>query len=204
MNPNRYVHTLLPILSLSLATLVTVPLLRGDRVEAKPFAQSGERGFARMIYFTESASNPIAGEFWIQYGQPEWKPDYEKALEKNEPKRWRFGKDAWTSFDTNIEVTVGGQKLAPGMYYMALEHPAKDKWNLVFLDPAPLRNTKMDAFGAASVQGGIVAPLTHSTAEKAADRLTISFTAGGKKPTDGSIDIAFGPHKLSVPFTTKL
>ncbi len=186
-----------------LMLLGSAPLAFVAASEVKPFAQSGERGFARMVYFGDNRANPIAGEFWFQYGQPDWKSEYEKQLESPDAKRWRFGKDAWTSFDTCVEVTIGGQKVPPGLYYVAIEHPAKDKWGLVFLDPAPLRAAKMDAFGAANSTGGIVAPLTHSAAEKAADRLSIAVTAG-KKPNDGTIEITFGPHKLSVPFVAKV
>jgi hypothetical protein len=168
--------------------------------EGSVITQSLERSLSRLVWFSEDRSNPIAGEFWIEYGRPEWKSEFAKALDGSGQKRWRFGADAWTTLDTNAELTVGGKKVAPGAYYVVLEHPDKDKWNLVLLDPAPLRAAKMDAFGASATTGGILIPLTYAKASKSAEKLAIAITSDKNKRKEGTIEIAFGPHKLTVAF----
>jgi hypothetical protein len=194
--------------SLRLA-LVAAPLAAASLVvssvapragDVTPFAQAGERGFARLVWFSDDKANPIAGEFWFEYGRPPWKSDYSKALDSGQ-KRWRFGSDAWTTFDTNVEITMGGQRVAPGAYYAVLEHPDKEKWNLVLLDPKPLRQAKMDAFGAGSTTGGIVIPLKSTKGTDTADKLTIAVVPDKSKKKEGTVEIAFGPHKLSVAYT---
>jgi Protein of unknown function (DUF2911) len=168
--------------------------------DVTPFAQTGERGFSRLVWFGEDKANPIAGEFWIAYGRPAWKDEYAKAMEAAGQKRWRLGADAWTTLDTHVDITIGGQKVARGAYYVVLERPDKDKWNLVLLDPVPLRVAKMDAFGAGSTSGGIVIPLKYEKGAQPAERLAITIASDKAKKKEGTIEIGFGPHKLTAKF----
>jgi hypothetical protein len=181
------------------ATAFRLAPLPAESAEGMVITQSLERGLSRLVWFSDDRANPIAGEFWIEYGRPAWKSGFAKGLESGQ-RRWRLGADAWTTLDTNVELTIGGQKVAPNAYYVVLENAGKDKWNLVLLDPAPQRAAKMDAFGAYATTGGIVIPLTSAKASKSAEKLAIEITKDASKRKEGMIEIAFGPHKLSVVF----
>lgn len=173
-------------------------------IDAQPFAQAGDRGFARLLYFSQDKANPVPAEFWMEYGHATWKPEYAGAIDAGKATRWRFGTDQWTTLDTNVELTAGKQKIAPGAYYAVIEHPSKDVFNLVLLDPAPIRKAKMDAFGADKTKGGIVIPMTHSMSEKSADKMMITMVPDPKAAMNTAIEVTFGPHKLSTTVTAAM
>lgn len=193
-----HINTRIAIRLVLAATLVLLPaagIFRAPAPDATMFAQNVERGLARIVYFNNSG---VAGELWMDYGRPTWSEKLEGEIDKPENKRWRFGSDVWTSFESMVNVKAAGVAVPAGYYYAVLEHPAKDKWNLVLLDQKEIRGKKLDAFSAAKTTGGLSIPLTTGTGE-AASRLTIKLGAEESKPRDVTLEIAFGKHKLTAP-----
>jgi hypothetical protein len=162
--------------------------------DVKPFSQHVERGLARVVWFGNSG---IAGEVWMDYGRPAWNEKLEEEIEKPANKRWRFGSDVWTSYESFTNVKAGSVSIPAGYYYAVLEHPAKDKWNLVLLDQKDVRAKKLDAAMASQTSGGISIPLTASKGEQS-DRLTIKLAVEEAKPKDVTLEITFGKHKLTA------
>jgi len=186
------------LLAIGLAAGVIPPgaaLLRETPAEVKPFSQNVERGLARVVYFGGSG---VAGEFWMDYGRPAWSDKLEAEMDKPENKRWRFGSDVWTSFESFLAMKAGSVSIPAGYYYAVLDHPAKDKWNLVLLDQKDIRAKKMDAFTASQTSGGIVISLTAGAGD-VADRLTIKLNVEEAKPKDVTLEIAFGKRRLTAP-----
>jgi hypothetical protein len=161
----------------------------------QPYAHHAERGLARVVWFS---GNGLAGEIWMDYGRPAWNDTFNAEVEKPANKRWRFGADVWTSFESFVSLKAAGVSVPAGHYYAILEHPAKGKWNLVLLDQKEIRAKKMDAFSAAQTTGGIAIPLTAGTGDLA-DRLTIKMSAEESKPKDVALEIAFGKHRFTAP-----
>ena len=186
----------------SLAWLLAIPVVGvlqasgwfRPEPEVKPFSQNVERGLARVVYFSNSG---VAGELWMDYGRPAWSDKLEGEIDKPENKRWRFGSDVWTSFESFLSMKAAGVSVPAGYYYAVLEHPAKEKWNLVLLDQKEIRSKKMDAFTAAQSTGGITIPLASGTGEQA-DRLSIKLAVEESKPRDVTLEITFGKHKLTA------
>jgi hypothetical protein len=147
------------------------------------------------VYFGGSG---VAGELWMDYGRPAWSEKLESEIDDPRNKRWRFGSDVWTSFESFVSLKAAGVAVPAGYYYAVLEHPAKGKWSLVLLDQKEIRAKKMDAFSAAQTTGGIVIPLTAATGD-AVDRLTIKLAVEEAKPKDVTLEIAFGKHRLAAP-----
>jgi len=160
----------LPFLA-ALAILPASDLFRGSTAEVKPFSQNVERALARVVYF---GSSGVAGELWMDYGRPRWSENLESEMDKPANKRWRFGSDVWTSFESFVSLKAAGVSVPAGHYYAVIEHPAKDKWSLVLLAQKEIRAKKLDAFAAGQTTGGIMIPLTAGTGDLA-ERLTIKL-----------------------------
>jgi hypothetical protein len=183
------------VLAGALLLLPAAEFLGTPGAEVKPFSQHVERGLARVVYFGGSG---VAGELWMDYGRPAWSDKLESEIDDPKNKRWRFGSDVWTSFESFVSMKAAGVSVPAGYYYAVLEHPAKGKWSLILLDQKEIRSKKLDAFTAAQTTGGISIPLTVGTGD-AVDRLTIKLGVDEAKPKDVTLEIAFGKHRLTAP-----
>jgi Tetratricopeptide repeat len=167
------------------------------------FAQPGDRRGTRVAWIAGSAT---LGEIAIGYGAVTWKDGYgEKAKSKEfENKRWRLGKDFWTTLDSNIPVTIGTTAVPPGYYYLTLEKKSSGDFVLALNDAAAVKKGRFDAFQAESTQGGIEVVLKHETTPESASKLDIALTLAQDDPAKGALTIRFGPNKLSAPVAYQL
>ncbi|MBM4014866.1 MAG: hypothetical protein FJ293_07870 [Planctomycetes bacterium] len=158
---------------------------------------------ARVVYFNASGAqngNPIAGEYTIEYGKPDWRSEYDAGFDQlTRGKRLRLGKDWWTTLDTFVPLGFGEKsERKAGEYLLALECSEKGEWSLIALDPEPLKKSKVDAFGSGQTRGGTKIPLTYATTENEAKELSIQFVGDDKKPREQTLEIRFGRHRLTT------
>lgn len=177
-----------------------------ERVRSMPAASAGkvqvfagatERTSRRLALFDRQGS---PGQLVIDYGMPPWKDEYEQTLARDVVgRRWRLGKDFWTTLDSNVDVQIAGVAVPAGQYYLVLSAPAKDTFHLVLLDAAKIRAQKLDGFQAESTTGGIEVPLRHQTTEDVARQLDIDLHPDAESVTKAELRIRFGPHALTAP-----
>ena len=162
----------------------------------RAFASATPRTSVRYLLWGGDGS---PGQVSIDYGQPEWKDRYAKAVasENTVGKRWRLGANFWTTLDTNVDVSIGGTKVPAGYYYLALENKGNEKISLVLLDPADVRKKTLDAFHVDRTTGGIEAPLRYKKVEDHAEKLQIALKTGDDAGK-GRLVIHFGPHALKT------
>jgi Protein of unknown function (DUF2911) len=190
----------LPTLS---ALVVLVASTASFQPFAEPSVQNEGRQMTRVLYLPNHDPALGVNSFAIQYGTPVWREAHAAQFEKlTKGKRWRLGRDHWSTLDTNIALGVGRKKLAAGAYYLVLENAGKGKWSLVVLDPVKMRKQKMDAYGAHATRGGIVLPLEVSKGA-IAKKLSIELVPGAKKPRDVTLKIRFGPYVLTGQIKAK-
>ncbi|MCC6670573.1 MAG: DUF2911 domain-containing protein [Planctomycetes bacterium] len=166
------------------------------------YAQDTVRRATRVAFFGRRSS---AGQIAIQYGSPAWKTEHGDAVEagKTIGKRWRFGADFWTTLDTSIPFQVGDVKVEPGLYYLVLEHTAKDTAALVLLDPVEVRKQRLDAYVAGRSKGGVAIPIPLQRAEEVANELGISL-AKTKAQDELALNVRFGPYRLGTTLKLQL
>jgi hypothetical protein len=170
--------------------------------DVQTYAQTVARQCTRIAYFGTSGS---PGQLNIQYGQPAWKGEYDHQLEQLRGQRIRFGKDFWTTLDTNVDLTIGGTAVPAGYYYLALGRTPGGDWALVLYDPVELRRERADAFVTPRYAvGGIEAPLVHGTLQgERADRLVIELQPLRELGL-AKLVIRWGRHELTAPVVAKL
>jgi DUF2911 family protein len=155
------------------------------------------------IFFLKGQSSP--GQFLIEYGQPEWKDEYDSQFEAmTKGKRIRFGKDFWTTLDTNLPLQISGKDVTPGYYYCALERSKDDKWSLILLDPKTVQASKTAAFMTEKTTGGTAIPLTYEAAGTSADKLTVKLQPSDLDPKKAKLIITWGKHKLTAPIVAQI
>lgn len=165
-----------------------------------------ERATTRIVYF-DNAKQALVGEVAINFGQPVWKKEYESPMfdTMTKGKVWRFGKDFWTTLDTNVPIKIAGKDIQPGAWYLGL-HRSDDgaTWSLAFLDQAKVRAAKLDAFAIAQAPVEFKVPVKLEKAEQSADKLIILLSAQKEKPTEANLTIHWGTLKLSAPVVVTL
>lgn len=170
--------------------------------EVMVFAPTTDRKCARVAFFSRNGS---PGQLAIDYGPVDWKDQYDAAIEdpKMVGKKWRLGRDYWTSLDTSLDLQIGGVDIPAGYYYLTATSLGNGKFVLGVHDAAAVRKAHLDAFVADKLQGGIEVPLTHGTKKQKQEQLAIAINLSGEQ-TKGTLSIEFGGHVLTAPVVIKL
>lgn len=171
------------------------------------WAQHEERGSTRLIYFSKTPDDRpwdySPGQVAIEYGQPVWKQAYaEQFDELTRNNRWRLGQNYWTNLDANFPLLLGSTRVEAGHYYLAVERSGEDgQWSLLLLDPRQTFARRMDAWhvNRKEVPQGIRASLKWEKAEEIADKLQIRFELDSEDQQKATLEIRFGPHRLTTP-----
>jgi hypothetical protein len=170
--------------------------------EVRRFGGESPRMSTRIAYF---GLNTSEGQLVIDYGQPEWKPEYEAEFDKlTKGKRWRLGNDFWTNLDTQLDLVISGTEVESGYYYLVLERSETDQWQLILLDSKQIQAKKMDAFMAEQTKGGLRAPLTWEETGESVQKLEITLIPDQNDLTKAKLEIRWGKHKLSAPIEVSI
>ena len=177
----------------------TVDLLAEPETTGKDVEALGLEAPRKMTRFVHNG-----GLVTVAYGQPEWKPEYVEQFDAvTKGKRWRFGRNWWTTLDTNIPLVLGDVAIEPGDYYLVVERPTdspdNDDWYLLVLDPAPVRALQLDPVMAFETTGGRRVKLTHELTESTNELLTIEFYPDEEDGRRATLAAWWGNHRLSAP-----
>ena len=172
-----------------------------------PYAQNEARKMARLVYFPKT--DPAAGvaSYAIQYGAPAWKEAYAQQFEAPQSgRRWRFGRDHWTTLDTNVPLKIGeGKKtklVKPGLWYLVLESDKSGGFRLAILDPDKVRKQRMDAFSAHATKGGILVPAVEKG--ELQKQLAITLKPVAKDSHEAELAVSFGPYVLTTRIEARI
>lgn len=187
----------------ALGVAVWVTASTGARAqEVRRFGGEAPRMCTRIAYF---GINTSEGQLAIDYGQPEWKAEYEAQFDElTKGKRWRFGTNFWTTLDTHLDLTIAGVQVPFGYYYLVLERSEADDWYLVLLDPQKVQAKKLDASQAERTTGGIKAPLAWERIDETEEKLTIRLSPVDGELQKATVTIRWGRHSLSAPIDVSL
>ncbi len=160
-----------------------------------------ERAETRVVFW-DSAKQGAAGEVAIMYGQPDWKKEYDSPIfdTMTKGKVWRFGKNFWTTLDTNLTLKIGDTTIPAGSYYLGL-HRSDDgaMWSLAFFDQAKVRAAKMDAFEAPKAQVAFKTPIKFEKVTESAAKLVILLSGDKNNLKEIGLKIHWGTMHLSTP-----
>ncbi len=166
-----------------------------------------EAGSTRILYWDQDA-DAAAGQFSITYGRPVWKKDYEDAAKFDALTRgkvWRLGRDAWTTFDTQLPLKISGRNIAPGYYYLGLHRSADGaQWSLAFFDPAKIRAARVDAFQIQKAGPEFLVPVKLEKANSVTEKLALTLAAEKENMRHVTVRIAWGHFVLTAPIEVTL
>ncbi|MGE3171173.1 MAG: cupin domain-containing protein [Planctomycetota bacterium] len=180
----------------STARPATGGMMEGPKpTEQTPYAETSPRASTRIFYWYGPDS---AGQVAIDHGQPRWNRAYAKFLDQPSGRRWRLGENFWTTLDTNMDLVLGDTEVQKGMYYCALQHTQRGL-ELVLLDPAAVRDQRLDAYEAPKTTGGLLVPLQRRNSALPTTRLQAELSVDRSARDRGALVFRFGPHELFVP-----
>ncbi len=195
--------------------LLTAALLLAGAVNAqekKPAviafgSDSLERGTVRLGYWNRE-KNTGAGGFFIDYGKPVWKKDYEDAAKFDAMTRgkvWRLGSEDWTVLDTNVPLKISETTVPPGQWYLGL-HRSQDgaQWSLVFIDPSKARSLQLDPSEINRAPVEHRAAMTSETPGETAEKLTLTLDVPKSDMRQSQLKIAWGKLQLKAPLQVSI
>lgn len=197
-----------------LASLVSDPRFvallekrRGGAAATKPapevqtIAYTSDRRGSRIVWFAATG----AAQMHLDWSTVAWQDAFAKAYDggKFAGQRWRFGKDFWTTFDTNVPVRIGGATIPAGAWFLTLTQ-RDGKVMVQFNDPAKMRAAKLDAFVADQLPPpAYEAELALARDDaNAAKELTLELVPGAT-PMTATFDVKFGPFHLTAPMDAR-
>jgi len=194
--------------SVLLASLSLLLQAQNKQSSVQPFGvQTPERGIAR-VGFWDGEKNQGAGGFFIEYGRPLWRKDYEDTAKfdsMTKGQTWRMGAEYWTVLDTSLPLRIGNQNIPVGQWYLGLHRSADGAaWSLVFIDPAKARSGQIDPSEMGRAPVAFKAPMKIESGGEFAERLTITLSLPKAGEMKSVMRLAWGKFQLSAPIQIKL
>lgn len=164
-------------------------------------SDSAERGTARVGYWNRE-KNVGAGGYFIDYGRPVWKKDYEDAARfdsMTKGKIWRLGSEYWTVLDTNVPIKISGVNVPTGQWFLGLERSQDGaSWSLVFVDPSKARTMQLDPSEMNRVPVEFKAPMTLEASPEVAEKLTLTLDVPKSDIRRSTLTIWWGKLQLKA------
>lgn len=95
-------------------------------------------------------------------------------------------------------MTIGEQKIEPGLQYLTITHKGDRKSVLNVLDSASVRKYRIDPYLAHFTKGGTDVELEHKETSDVAEKLDIKIKVQKQQPGEGALVIRFGPPTLTA------
>ncbi len=177
--------------------------LKAKAPTMQAFAQTTERKSSRVAWFDRSGS---PGQIALDYCPVPWNDSYEQAIAAGtlKGKKWRLGADFWTTLDTSIDLQFGATTVQAGYYYLTLEQRDTNAFVLALHAADAVRKLKLDPVFAGKLGAGIEVPLTHAESSEKAGALAITIAPDRGSHTQGSLQLHYGTHALSVPVSMRV
>lgn len=188
-----------PLITAALAALCLALPTTAQKV--KNYGGDSNRANSTMVLFGE---NLMAGVV-ISYGQPEWKEDEYKDLDKMiahyKGNLLRLGKNLWTTFMTSVPITIGGTKVEAGSYVVGMMLDKDGKFSLALLDATKAMKKGLMPFGPQKWTPDYLLPLElHKDSVKGVVKLMkMSLVSDKDDATKGTFRLVWGTHELTAP-----
>lgn len=170
-------------------------------------SDSIERGTVRVGYWNRE-KNTGAGGFFIDYGKPVWKKDYEDTAKfdaMTKGKIWRLGSEYWTVLDANIALKISGVRVTPGQWYLGLERSQDgSSWSLVFVDPSKARSQRLDPSEIGKAPVEFKAPMMIESGTQTVEKLTLVLDLPKGDLKQSTLRISWGNLQLKAPIEASL
>lgn len=173
--------------------LAALLLVSTATAQLQVFGGDGPRMASTKIFWHDG---PV-GMICVQYGQPEWKPEYNAMIAEAKGKKARLGKDFWTTLNTSVALTIGAVKVPAGSYYLGVGSNAKDgSLELLVMDAKGADAKGFAPFMPDAWVPDYVVPMKHDDAAKETRLLTIQIR--GDDPAKMSLRLSWGNHEMTA------
>ena len=185
-------------LLLSAAFAASCLLAPSTAQEMRGFAMSGNRHSTTLAIFSSDFSS--AAMATLSHGQPEWHDKYTAMLDKFHGTTQRLGANWWTTLMNTTTLELGGAKIEPGCWCLAVHIDDHGELSLVMINAGKAMMHGLMPFFPNTWKPDHTAHLKlHKNAtDKAVERMTMTFAADQEHVGHGTLTIAWGPHELTA------
>ena len=162
------------------------------------FGGAGVRASTMVGYWSDATQS--ATGLAIQYGQGQWKDEYDQKLDQLKGKRARLGKDWWTTLDTSLKLDFGGVTVPPGSYFLGLQCDQDGKFALALLDANKALAASAMPFLESAWKIDLSVPMTleKGVLKQTVERMTIALEPRKDDESKITLSITWGKHRLSA------
>src|SRR5688572_30239408 len=155
-------------------------------------AETQTRRVAHVRWLGLSGEQSVA----FEYGQPKWRPDYERFAQQESMDRVLLGNGALTTLRTDVDLAFGAQKLARGRWYVGARRDEQQRWSL-----ALFAADKVDAGGRGasyvlSTEPDLRVPMRMTRENESVELFEITLTDTRRAPRELALAMAWGPFRL--------
>ena len=97
-------------------------------------------------------------------------------------------------------MKISGRDIGVGSYYLGVHRSQDgDSWSLAFLDPATIREARLDASEIAKATVDFMVPMSHSKTAENVEDLMVTLEYPQENPTDVTLKVTWGSLQLTAP-----
>ncbi len=104
-----------------------------------------------------------------------------------------MGDNFWSVLDTHVPLKISGRDIGVGSYYLGVHRSQDgDSGKLAFLDPAAIREARLDASEVAKATVDFMVPMNYSKTSEDVVELMVTLEYPKENPADVTLRVAWG------------
>jgi hypothetical protein len=178
------------------ALVGSVLWLTASALPAQYFTSVGSetRRTARAAWLGLSGEQGVT----LEYGQPEWRPDYERFLQQRSAVPLILGKGALTTLRTDVDLAFGAQKLARGRWYVGARRDKEQEWSLALFAADRVDASGRGATAILATEPDLRVPVRVLREAESVELFEVTLTDSKRTPQNLALGMAWGPYRLRV------
>lgn len=137
----------------------------------------------------------------LHHAQPTWRAEYEGLLADETAQPLQLGKGMATELRSDVELSFGDRKLAPGRWYVGARRDAQQQWSLTFFAAAKIDATGRVATTMLATEPDVRVPVAFSREASSVAAFEITLDENRRVPAGLTLALAWGPFRLRTELT---
>ncbi|MBI5852894.1 MAG: FKBP-type peptidyl-prolyl cis-trans isomerase [Planctomycetes bacterium] len=134
----------------------------------------------------------------LEYGQPTWRPEYERFAEQRSAEPLILGKGALTTLRSDVDLAFGEQKLARGRWYVGARRSDQKGWFLALFAADRIDASGRGTTAILATEPDLLVPMLVAHEEDPVELFEITLSASKETPHNLTLAMAWGPYRMGA------